>query len=510
MNNSSFQPLDWGVCIVYLVGIFTMGAWFSKRQTDTREFFVAGNRVHWLPVGLSVVVSTLSGISFIGHPALAFRYDSALIAYALSAALVTPVIIFALLPFYRRLDVISAYEYLERRFDLNVRLLASALFIGKRLLWMALVALAPSLVLGTITPIPVEYCILIIGCVATVYTGLGGMAAVIWTDVVQFIILILGLILILVLIAARLDGGLYELWRVGYANHKAWFSMSFDLSTLTFWTVFISGSALVLSDVGADQIIVQRLMATPDESAARKSLIFNAFFKFPAVLLMAATGVGLWVFYNHNPDLLTLPESEYDKIVPFFVVTQLPVGISGLVIAAIFAAAMSSFDSGLNCIVAAVTVDWYERLLKPGESDKRYLTLAKVLTFVLGATITVLAILIYQAGIKSILEESNRYLGFFGGALLGIFLLGVFTRRSKPLPIVLAAVLAVAVVFLIDSRQSSEKGYFLHPWMYSIVSCAVTMLVGYLGSLLGPELPYDKVQAYTLARKHADRNEMAP
>ncbi len=222
MSNASFHFLDWIVCFVYLGGIFAMGAWFSKRQTGTREYFVASGRVHWLPVAMSVVVSTLSGISFIGHPAYTFQYDSALLAWPLSAVIVTPIIIFAFVPFYRRLNVITAYEYLEKRFDLNVRLLASALFIGKRLVWMALVALAPSLVLSTFTPLNVEYCILIIGVVATVYTGLGGMAAVIWTDVVQFVVLVVGQFLIILFIASRLDGGFGEIWEVGYAGRKAW------------------------------------------------------------------------------------------------------------------------------------------------------------------------------------------------------------------------------------------------------------------------------------------------
>jgi len=163
---------------------------------------------------------------------------------------------------------------------------------------------------------------------------------------------------------------------------------------------------------------------------------------------------------------------------------------------------MSSFDSGLNCIVTAFTVDWYERLLEPAQSDKQYLKLAQTLTFVLGAAITVLAIIIYRTGRQTIIDTSNIYLGFFGGALLGIFLLGALTRRAKSLPTVLGAIISVAVVVCLDFVNKTEDGgYWIHPYMYCIISCTMTILIGYLGSLLGPELPFEKVRDYTMARK---------
>jgi Na+/proline symporter len=314
------------------------------------------------------------------------------------------------------------------------------------------------------------------------------------------VVLVTGKVLMVWYVATKLDGGFVEIWRVGYADHKAWTSLAFDLSDLTFWTMLIAGPALLLSDIGADQLTVQRLMTTRDEKAARYSLIFNAIFKFPSIVITLGMGVALYVFYKHFPDLLELTEEEYDKIVPYFVVTQLPAGLSGLVIAAIFAAAMSSFDSGLNCIVTAFTVDWYERLYRPARSDREYLKLAKTLTFALGAAVTVLAILIYRTGVKSIIDKSNTYLGFFGGALLGIFLLGVFTRRAKPLPTVLGGIASVAVVMLINVfNQSSEGGFLIHPYLFCLISCAITMLIGYAGSLLGPQLPFEKVKDYTMA-----------
>ena len=563
MTATGFQPLDWVVFAAYLGAVIAIGVSFSRRQRTTDEYFTAGKRVHWLPVSLSVVASLFSGISFIGHPARVYQFNCAMACWPFAVLLITPVLIYVLLPFYRRLDVTTAYEYLEQRFGLNVRLLASALFISKRLFWMALVALAPSLALSTVTGVPVVWCILIIGAIATVYTGLGGMHAVIWTDAIQFVVLMVGQCLIIIMVAYQIDGGFTQMWQTGYADHKAWASLEFDLAAPTFWTFLLAGLFLALSDLGADQVTVQRLMCTKDEKSAAKALWFNALFKFPGMIILLGMGVALWVYYKQFPDRLGLIEEDLDKIVPYFAVTQLPMGISGLVIAAIFAAAMSSFDSGLNSLSAALTVDWYERLGREERADRRSLIFAKLLTYVIGSAVTLTAVLIYLTGIKSIIDASNKYLGFFGGALLGIFLLGTLTRRAKALPTVLAALLGVAAVLAIDiaqkpspevrsalkeakaaakeahltlreaktaaktqgadsqdtgdalqearissqqaqavlkeAEEAAKENVFVHFYLYGAISCLLTMILGYFGSFFGPQLPLERLRGLTVS-----------
>ena len=503
MASNYFTILDWTILGVYFALMIVVGWFFSKRQTTTEEFFTAGRRMHWLPISLSLVATMFSAVSFLGHPARVYRHDSVLMAYVLSVILITPVLMYVLLPFYSKLKVTTAYEYLEKRFGLDVRLLASALFILKRLFWMSLVALAPSLALSTITGLPVVYCILIIGIIATIYTGLGGMSAVIWTDVIQFVVFMTGQVLIIGMVAWKVDGGLAEVWRVGYEDGKACFSMDWNLRELTFWTMLIAGTALALSDLGADQLSVQRLMSSKDEKTARISLLFNAVWKLPSMVILLGMGVALWAFYKHFPDQLTLDAADYDKIVPYFIVKELPMGVSGLLIAAIFAAAMSSFDSGLNCLVATFTVDWYERLIRPAQNDAKYLKLAKGLTYTLGVVVTVLAVMVYLAGIKSIIDKSQEFLGYFGGSLLGIFLLGVLTRRAKALPTVIGAVVSVAVLISINTFW---RGKIVHPYLYCFVSTSVTMIIGYFGSLIGPELPFETIRDYTTARKNEAPN----
>jgi Na+/proline symporter len=281
-----------------------------------------------------------------------------------------------------------------------------------------------------------------------------------------------------------MDGGASELWQVAASSGKGLASFELDFAELTFWTMLISGLSLSLSDNGADQISVQALMSTKNEKAGRRVLLFNAFAKAPATLLLLGIGVALWVYYHTFPERLQLGPDEIDKIVPYFVITELPAGLTGLVVAGIFAASMNGFDSGLNSIVACFTVDWYERVIRPGSADSRYLKLAKVLSLALGALITLLSIAIYRTGIESIIDSSNTMLGFFGGPLLGIFLLGALTTRATTGPTLVGTILSVVTVIAFDRWQSMLEHPVLHSYMYSLIGCLLTMCLGYLGSCL--------------------------
>ncbi|HSW45503.1 MAG TPA: sodium/solute symporter [Phycisphaerae bacterium] len=500
MTASHFQAADWIVFFTYLGTLIGMGWYFSRRQTSTAEFFTSSRRMHWLPVALSVVASLFSAVSFLGLPAMVFKGDCVMIAWPLAVLLATPMITRLLLPFYNRLQVTTAYEYLEKRFGLNVRLLASALFILKRLFWMSLVTLTPSLALSTMTGLRVEYCILVIGLVATLYTTMGGLSAVIWTDAVQFVVFMLAQLLIVGYVVTRLDGGFAEVWHTGVADHKIAIDLSIDFSRQTFWTVLLACIFIAGSDLGADQLIVQRLISTPDIRGAARSLWFNAVFKFPSMFLLLTIGAAVWAFYRAYPDRLGLETPGYEMILPHFIIKELPVGISGLVIAGIFAAAMSSFDSGLHTMVTTFTVDWYKRLIRIDSTDLAYLRTARVLTLTLGVAVTILAVIVYRWGIRGLIDASNSFLGFFGGGLLGVFLLGVLTRRAKGLPTVLGAVAAVALVSVVEFYQQHHGLRRLDPWLYGPITCCMTMVIGYFGSFFGPEPPFERIAEYTTAR----------
>lgn len=506
MAQTHFTGFDWTIFFVYLASLIAIGWYFSRRQTSTEEYFVSSRHMHWLPVAFSVVASLFSAVSFLGQPAKVFKGDCVMVVWPLAVMVATPIVLYLLLPFYIRLRVTSMYEYLEKRFGLSVRLLASALFMLKRLCWMALVTLAPSLALSAMTGWRIEYCIVLIGTVSTLYTAMGGITAVIWTDAIQFVVFMLGLVLIIGVIVSRLDGGFAEIWHRGVADQKVAIDLSIDFSRQTFWTALLACIFIATSDLGADQLIVQRLVSTKDARSANRSVWFNAWFKFPLMAILIGTGAALWAFYRAYPERLGLAAGDHEKVLPYFIVTELPPGISGLVIAGVFAAAMSSFDSGLSALVTTFTVDWYKRLFRGGQSDTQYLRTAKLLTYAVGAAVTLLSIAIYKIGISGLVDASNSFLGFFGGGLLGIFLLGAMTRRAKGLPTVVGVFLSVGLVATLETIQKSTGHRFLDPWLYGVITCAITMLIGYFGSFLGPELPYERVAGYTMARGPGGRN----
>jgi Na+/proline symporter len=226
----------------------------------------------------------------------------------------------------------------------------------------------------------------------------------------------------------------------------------------------------------------------------------------PRYAILILMGLSLYAFYQVFPEKLAPGmEDTPDKILPYFIMTQVPVGLCGLIVAAIFAAAMSSFDSGLNCLTAVFVVDWYKRIINPGQDDKKYLFVAKLLTVLLGIAITILGIVIYKSGIKSIVDSSNKYLGFFFGPMVGIFLLGIFTRRAKPLSVLIASVVSFVLVLTLDivNMKLGAGEQIINIYFYGPIAIIGTVVIGYVGSLFGPELPYENIREFTVAKKKA-------
>lgn len=506
MPETSFGWINWSVFIFYILGIFVIGSLFARRQTSTDEFFRAGKRMSWFPVMISLMASVFSAISFLGHPARIYTTDAGLVlALFVSYYFGMPLFVYAVLPFFRKLDITTTYEYLERRFSPGVRYVGSALFLFQRIFWMALVCLAPSLVLAVVLDLRVEYCILLIGITATVYTALGGMSAVIWTDLVQFFVLMTAQIMFFVIIIMRLDGGLGQILDIAVADNKFVADFGWNLSRPTFWTLLIGMMFLGLG-FGVDQVNTQRIMSTRDETQARKSVLYQLVMSIPRVVILMLMGLSLYAFYKVFPGQLS-PEvaQSPDKIVPYFILSQIPVGLCGLVIAGIFAAAMSSFDSGLNCLVAVFVVDWYKKIIRPGQDDSKYLSVSKTLTYGIGIAATLLALVIYKSDVKSIIDASNRYLGLFFGPVTGIFMVGICTRRAKPVPTLIAALVAFIVIIAIDLTNGYRTANDIEPlvssYLYAPITLSITFVMAYVLSLFGPEMPYEKIEGFTWAKK---------
>ncbi|MBN2296614.1 MAG: sodium/solute symporter [Pirellulales bacterium] len=472
-----FGLLDYLTIAVYLLSLVFIGIYFSRREKTTNDFFLGGQRVPWWAAGLSIFGTQLSAITFMAIPAKAYATDW---IYCLGNFLIifsAPLIIYVYLPFYRRLNVTTAYEYLEKRFNLGVRLLGSAAFVLLQLGRMGVVLLLPAMALSAVTGFDVFLCIVIMGVLATTYTVMGGIEAVIWTDVIQVIVLMGGAVLCLFSITAGIDGGMARVISMGFEEGKFHtFDWTWDMTTTAVWVVVVGKFMETLVPYTADQTVVQRYLTTADEKQAARSIWTNAVLSIPSTIIFFGVGTALWAFYKVNPGLQT-PIDETDRILPLFIAHHLPVGIAGLVIAALFSAAMSSLDSSMNSIATALTTDWYGRF-RPRMSDHHRLNVARVLTVFLGVLGTGFAIYMALLDSKSMWDQSLKILGLFGGGLAGLFAVGIFTRGANGAGALVGFFASAVILWYL--RAAGIVHFFLYAAV-GIVGCAVvTWLVSQL------------------------------
>ena len=488
-----FFPLDYGVLIAYLAGMVVIGFFFAGREATTDDFFLGGRRIPWWAAGISIFGTQLSAITFMAIPAKVYATDWVYILGNMCIVLIAPLVVFFYLPFFRRLNVTTAYEYLERRFNLPVRLFGSASFILFQLGRMGIVLFLPAIALSAVTGISITTCILVMGVLATMYTVLGGIEAVIWTDVVQVIVLLGGALLSLIVVAAKLGGGVGEAFALAQSADKFHtFNWTWDITVAAVWVVMVGNLFSNLVPYTADQAVIQRYLTTKDERESKKAVWTNAALSIPAALLFFSVGTALYLFYRGHPQLLN-PALQTDAIFPLFIAQQLPAGITGLVVAGLFAAAMSTMDSSMNSVATAVVTDFYRRF-RPNAPDRRCLNLARWLTILLGAAGVGTALWMAGSGIKSLWDAFIAILGLTGGALAGMFILGIFTRRAHGVGTLIGAIGGAIVLYLVQSRTS------VHFFLYAAVGVAACVIIGYAASLLIPCKKRDLggLTAYTL------------
>ena len=427
---SGFSWVDYTTWGIYLAVILCIGFYFSKREKGTDDFFLAGRRVPWWAAGISIFGTQLSAITFMAIPAKVYATDWVYILAQAAIILVAPIIVFLYLPFFRRLNITTAYEYLEKRFNVALRLLGGIAFCLMQLGRMGIVLFLPAIALATVTDFNVYTCILVMGIFCTIYTVLGGIEAVIWTDVLQVVVLMGGALLCIVVIVLKVEGGLTGIVSLGrQADKFRAVNLTWDYTTTAVWVVVIGNIFSNLVPYSADQTVIQRYLTTPTEKQAGRAIWTNAALTVPAALIFFFLGTALYAFYKSRPQNLN-PGLDTDAILPWFVVRELPIGIAGIVLAAIFAAAMSSLDSSMNSMATVLVTDFYYRF-KPNSSDRTRLLLARIITVVLGIFGTGGALLMATYPIKSLWDVFLALLGLLGGGLAGVFMLGIFTRRAN-------------------------------------------------------------------------------
>jgi len=424
--------VDLGIILAYLAGITLFGAHFRKGQTSLREYFLGGRTAPWWAIALSIVSAETSTLTIVGTPALAFGGNLGFLQIVLGYLLARIVISAVLLPHYFRGEMFTAYELMRRRFGERVRKLTAGIFLVTRAMAEGVRVFAISLVISIVLGTGEIASIVLIVLLTLFYTFEGGMTAVIWTDVVQMSLYVLGAVASFAVILGKIPGGWEHVSAVAGAAHKfAIFdfrfapTMEFFSRTYSFWAGLAGGCFLTTATHGTDQLMVQRLLSARDERQSRLALLTSWGVILIQFVLFLLIGVLLFVYYGDQH--LPAP-AQKDRIYPEFVWNQLPPGLAGLIIAAILAAAMANLSAALNSLASTTVVDFFHARAK-GVSESGSVRLARFATVFWGMVL--LAIAIGARGSKSVLEAGLTIGSIPMGALLGVFLLGVLTRKPR-------------------------------------------------------------------------------
>ena len=478
-----FGWLNWVALFLYFMVVIGIGFWVSRKGHTSQDFFTASGQIPWWAAGLSIFGAQMSAITFMAIPAIVFATDWSLAIGSLMILAVVPIVIKFYVPFFRRLNVVSAYEYLEHRFNGNVRMIGSISFILFQLGRMGIVLFLPSVAIASITGMNIYACIAVTGAVCTVYTVIGGIEAVIWTDVLQVIILMGGAILCLFIAVANIEGGFGTVILQGLKDGKfTLFHTGWKPDKLVLWVAIVGFFFLNIIPYTSDQTVVQKYLTVKDEAETSKGLWINSFLALLTVPIFFGLGTILFVFYKENP--AKIPSEEIGQILPYFIVQELPMGVAGLVIAGIFAASQSALSSSLNSIATSYISDIHSRF-HPQISDRSKLKLAKQITMLMGIFGTVIAVAIAALNIEFIFDLFQEVLGIVAGSLAGVFILGIFTKRANSYGVLMGIIMSILVVFII--KNSTDISLY----MYGAISVVTCVVVGYITSLLTPRVKKD-------------------
>lgn len=554
------KTLDWIIIVAYLVYVIWDGIRMTKNSNNAEGYFLANRSLPWWAVGLSVMATQLSAITLVGTTGQAYSDGMRFLQFYYGLPLAMVILCITLVPFFYRAKVFTAYEYLEKRFDLKVRTLTSFFFLISRGLGVGVIIAAPSVILSIVFGWSEIATIFAMGMSTTIYTMFGGVQAVTWTDVKQMVIIFVGLGVCMFVILSNFPTGVSfsdGLHLAGAAGKLTTIETKFDLTEkYTIWSGVIAALFLFLSYFGCDQSQVQRFLTAKSVSEGRTSLLMSAFLKIPMQFFILLIGVMVFVFYQFQTPPMIFNQTEANKAIeknqaeysrieseytaahtkrgqtainliaaektydaavietakqkylesdkafndsrksatdfiketndnksfndvnyvfPMFVLQNMPAGVIGLIIAAIFAAAMSSISAELNSLATASTIDFYKRHFNPDGTDAQFVFFGRFATFVWGIFACIVAV--FSTNLGSLIETVNKFGSFFYGSLLGVFVLAIVVKRARARGAFIGLLVGIISVWIASNYTKIEFLWF------NVIGCLATVLAGYLISL---------------------------
>jgi SSS family solute:Na+ symporter len=495
--NEYFNGKDWLVICLYLGGVILLGVWFGKDQKNTRDYFLGSKNIPWWGIGLSIVAAETSAVTIIGVPATAYGGNIAFIQIVIGYVIARIILAVIMVPHYFKGEIYSPYELFSNAFGPSARQLSGGLFLLSETIAAGVRVYVASIpvklmlgdkILGLGTHNPILGAILLFVILSLLYTYVGGVKAVIWTDAVQFGLFLAGGLYALWYIPTFFSGGTTEVFHTALEGGKLhWLNKAFTLGApINIWMGIIGGTVMVMSSHGAEQLIVQRVLACKNVRDGRRALILSAVIILPLFLIFLLVGAMLWVFYQSHPFKISLPESKpgiraNDFIFPIFMMTEVPHVLKGFLIVAILSAAMSSVSSALTSLSSVSTMDFVKALMRKQRSEAYFLTFSKVST-IAWAAILILVAYISSRQVGYVLDAALGLRGLTSGALLGGLLLVVFWKKGPPFPVLVGMVTSllvmIGVVFLPKFSWSPVPDIYW-PW-YALIGTCVTLGTAWL------------------------------
>ncbi|MDT0677586.1 sodium:solute symporter [Autumnicola musiva] len=503
MSGATLHVIDYIIIAISLMISLAVGIKFSKKQKDTKQYFAAGGNIPSWAIGMSIFATLISSISFLAYPGEGYSSNWIRLVQGIMVPLVLLFLIGYIVPLYRKVIGLSAYEYFEKRFGYFARLYGSLAFVFATFSGMGTVFFLLSLALSSMTGFNILTIIWVVGIAVVFLTLLGGMEAVIWLDVIQGFLLIGGGIIAITVILLNTEGGFGTIWDTAMENEKIGLGpFNWDFVNLTFWVMAFNGIFYAIQKYGTDQTIVQRYLTAKTDKSAINASIFGVLMTLPAWTVFMFIGTALFAFYKATP-LALPPDIRPDAVFPYFITTQLPPGLVGLIISALISAAISSLDSDLNCLSAVGVEDYYRRF-KPHSTDADRVKMGKILVVLSGLIAIGIATIYVYTDDEGVLSIVFMLYAIFSGGLAGMFLLGLLVKRANKKGAyigIITCILYTGYAILTSTTIGSgaeerllldlgSLNYTQHKYMLGVYSHLILFFVGWAASYL---FPYQKV-----------------